>query len=361
MKFTVDRKELLEALSISSKVVRDACLTSLRSVKITSSGNVIRFISSNLDVIYEITFKGVVESEISIVLPIDSFLNTVKGIEGKYITVDASEAENFVSIFGDGRRQFKVYILPFDDYPADVNIGFLESAFVLDAKQFFNVLNKTSFIKANDKLDGRVYLKNNLFFREGDVVTYVSTDGNRLAIVENTCQTWDAPVERFLIPKDVIPFMMPLLKNNNGTGIRVLTTKDWISFVCGNNKLTFKSHECEFPDYNSIFPTKFDAFSVSRRELKSCMESIKVSKYCPGVKFTFDNSMLTVEYLDTFKQEIGVTGDIKDEVVFNRNYILDVLKVLPNDIINIQLSDDHTSMLFTDVGYRYLVMHIREK
>ena len=143
-------------------------------------------------------------------------------------------------------------------------------------------------------------------------------------------------------------------------------------FECGDQRLTSRLLEGQYPNYNQLIPRQFARqVTIERRSLVSALERIAViaDRKNNVVKLSLDSEAQSLA-LSVDAQDVGsgqetmpvqFSGESMD-VAFNVRYLLDGLKVLTSSEVQLQLNEPNSPVILTPVGdlqMTYLVMPVQ--
>ncbi len=228
------------------------------------------------------------------------------------------------------------------------------------------MVEKTAFAVADEM---QMYALTGLYCRwTPEYVEMVGSDGNRLARFRENLVT--GLEDEFVV--NVPPRVLKLLA-------RMVEDDDEITFTGDSSKVQYRTErglvysrqvEGNYPDYEKAIPAEPEMeVEVDREALASALRKVKVltPREMPIVKFRFESDVLQ---LSTRSQEFGegsasvpVSFDGEPfHIIFNPNYVLDVLKVLADDTIKLKLSGPETGGVLEEGSkYTYVMMPLSEE
>lgn len=208
-----------------------------------------------------------------------------------------------------------------------------------------------------------------------DSLEFAATDGHRLAVVETPLENSETTIADFsmTIPARALrelERMMASCQENDSISLHVSDSQ--VIFELNGSRITSRKLEGAYPAYRQLIPRRFErSASIERKRLLSSLERVAVlaDRKNNLVKFSLDGSAgqleLSVEAQDlgsareSFPAEItGASG----EIAFNVKYLMDGLKALPANDIQMQLNEGNQPVIFTPlagVKMTYLVMPVQ--
>ncbi|MFN9176062.1 MAG: DNA polymerase III subunit beta [Synechocystis sp.] len=213
---------------------------------------------------------------------------------------------------------------------------------------------------------------------------FAATDGHRLAVVEAPTQVENEEGEAVAIASDLADFAVTIparalrelermVANNANTNLVALIVDDTqVIFEIGDQRLTCRKLDGAYPAYQQLIPRQFSrTVSVDRKRLLSGLERVSVLADQKNnlVKFSLQTEsnqlQLSVEAQDLGNGRESMGAEIigeSAEIAFNIKYLLDGLKALPSNDIQIHLNEGNQPVIFTPLGglkMTYLVMPVQ--
>ena len=184
----------------------------------------------------------------------------------------------------------------------------------------------------------------------------VAVDGFRLA---RRTYHLDAPtgkVMKFVAPAAALKEVEKILEDTDEPMALTLGAKH-ILFEIGGATLICRILEGEFLDWRRVVPTNNPTvLTANVSELMASIERVGLivsEKYKSPVRCRFLQDAAQFRTLTTIgaaKDECSLAGDGKDlEIGFNCRYLLDALKALPTEYVNLELSNSLSPIVFTPV------------
>ncbi|HRD41794.1 MAG TPA: DNA polymerase III subunit beta [Prochlorococcaceae cyanobacterium AMR_MDS_5431] len=251
----------------------------------------------------------------------------------------------------------------------------------LEAESLIRGLRSTLFASSNDEakqiLTG-VHLRFN-----GQELECVATDGHRLAVLRLTHGIMDlvsnergVKTENYAVtlPTRSLKELERLLSVcPSKEDIKLLYNEGQAMFVWSNQTLTSRTLEGIYPSYQNLIPTHFvQSITLDRKALMVALERVAVfaGKNNNIVKFICDSASNKL-YISTNVQDIGsasesITVDFNGaplQIAFNVQYLLDGLKVITDEIIQILCNASDTPAILTSQAevrnFTYLIMPVQ--
>ena len=283
--------------------------------------------------------------------------------EGSLVALDW--AQNRLTLKA-GKSRFNLQTLPAEDFPL-MSVGEdVSAAFSLPQEAFKNMLSQVQYSMAVQ--DIRYYLNGLLMQAEGDQLRLVATDGHRLAYSSTTIDA-DLPKSEIILPRKTVLELFKLLNQPNEP-ITIELLNNQVRFRCNDTVIVSKIVDGKFPDFNRVIPLDNDKiFLVGRTQLLGALEraAILANEKFRGVRLQLNPGVMRVLCSNNEQEEaqegleIAYQGN-ELEVGFNISYLMDVLRNVHADDLQLAFGDANRSTLFTipdNPNFKYLVMPMR--
>ena len=283
--------------------------------------------------------------------------------EGSLVALDW--AQNRLTLKA-GKSRFNLQTLPAEDFPL-MSVGEdVSAAFSLPQEAFKNMLSQVQYSMAVQ--DIRYYLNGLLMQAEGDQLRLVATDGHRLAYSSTTIDA-DLPKSEIILPRKTVLELFKLLNQPNEP-ITIEVLNNQVRFRCNDTVIVSKIVDGKFPDFNRVIPLDNDKiFLVGRTQLLGALEraAILANEKFRGVRLQLNPGVMRVLCSNNEQEEaqeeleIAYQGN-ELEVGFNISYLMDVLRNVHADDLQLAFGDANRSTLFTipdNPNFKYIVMPMR--
>ncbi len=361
MKLKVEKNILLNGIQIVQNVIiAKASLPILSNILIETQQEGLRLTATDLDIGITCLIPVDIQEAGAVTVPAKRFNDIIKELPGEKINI-TTKKNNQVNIETD-LCQFKIMGLAREEFPKlpefkDKEVIKLEQAVLKE------ILNLTSF---SVSVDETRYVLNGILFKiSKNTLTLVATDGKRLAIVEKKLGYSVNKDINIIVPVKTIHELNRNLKDDGE--LSLVLGSNQVLFDLGSVAVISRLIEGEFPDYKQVIPPVTEnkmrvnrggfLLAVKRAALLSTpdYQAIKleifknklvVSKSTPDVGESREE--LTVEYQG---KELAIG--------FNPNYLVDVLKNLREESVDLELTDSEKPGVIRIDGYIYIVLPMR--
>ncbi len=361
MKFKIEKSVFLTAIqTVQNVITNKAALPILSNILLEIQQDKLRLTATDLDIGISCVIPVDTQEAGAITIPAKRFGDIIKELPADSISINTKK-NNQVTINTDS-CEFKIMGLAKEEFPKLPEFQNKE-AIKLDQATLKEMLVLTAFAVSFD--EARYVLNGILFKINKNNLTLVATDGKRLAIIEKKLnQSVDKDIQ-IIVPVKTIHEL-----NRN------LQEEGELSVILGNNQALFdlgqviiisRLIEGEFPDYRQVIPP------VSENKMGVNREQFLLAVKRAALLSTPDYQAVKLE---VFKNKLVVSkstpdvGESREEIPieykgkelaigFNPGYLIDVLKNLRGDSLELELSDSDKPGVIRIDGYVYIVLPMR--
>ncbi|CDZ16490.1 DNA polymerase III subunit beta [Candidatus Johnevansia muelleri] len=355
MKFTILRELLIKIIYLVVTIVENKqTLNILSNIFLKVKDKILTISSTDLEIeltgyvkIYNIEING------NINIPAYKLLKICKSLSpGAKINIFIEETNRVV--IKSGYSIFRLSTLSYKKFPKLNNIkkSLTDIKISIKKKILKKLIDYTYFAMANK--DIRYYLNGMLIEICKNILSFVATDGHRMAI----CSTYLNRIDNYkkiIIPRKSIIKIKKLLNDNNNDNdiITIIFGSNYINLYMNNYLFTSKLIYGNFPDYkNLILINMATKLFVNRKKLLKSISRISVilTEKNSGIILRIINNKLIVQLNNIQKDEaeenIKINYKIYNlEIGLNINYLIDILNVFDNEYICIIFSKYNKSIL----------------
>jgi DNA polymerase III subunit beta len=371
MEFTVSKTDLLRELSLSQGVVeKKTTIPILSNVLIEAAGDRVTLTATDLELGIRCSCPARVKKEGSGTVPARKLLDYVRLLPDADLNVKF--LENHWASITCGRSRTRIAGMSRESFPELPEIP--ERLAEIPIRTLASMIARTSFAISME--ESRFTLNGALLVMRPEGLVMVATDGHRLAFVQAPpAQSGDVEAQfRALIPKKA---MVELSKLADDTAPEAKATfagdDNHLFFQVGHRLLITRRLTGNFPDYERVLPKDHVLLAqLQKDEIRSAIErvaqfadersrAIRVH-FTPGEVRVFSSSVEMGESEESVPSEYQ-GPDL--EIGFNAQYLLDFLRVIPQDRVAFELKDQKSAGEMRPAGdsvpdqYRYVVMPMR--
>ncbi|MFC6198610.1 DNA polymerase III subunit beta [Ponticaulis profundi] len=371
MKLTIDRSDLLGALShVQSVVERRNTIPILSNVLLSAGPGSLMLTATDLDIEAVDAADASVDQEGAVTAPAQTLFDVIRKLPDTAEVELEFKPENQRLSIQAGRSRFALPTLPASDFQTmvrdqgSVNFG-------VDALDLKRLIDKTRFAISTEET--RYYL-NGVYLHiadsdDGKKLRAVATDGHRLALSEIDAPEGSEGLTGIIIPRKAVAEIRRLIDGFNGE-IGVTASESKIMFTAGRAVLTTKLIDGSFPDYIRVIPVGNDKFlKVNNSALEKAVDRVATvsAERSRSVKMTIDDDklVLTVNHAETGHGLEEVEGQYDAEpleIGFNARYLLDVSQQIDGEEVIFEFNDPASPALVkdpADPASRYVLMPLR--
>lgn len=358
MKIKILKQTFLKNIQHVQNVISSkTSLPILSHILIEAEKNKVVLTSTDLDIGISSVLETDIEEEGAITVPAKRFNDIIKELPDEDISI--STMKNNSMIIKCNKCVFKIIGLPKEEFPKLPE--FKDEPNVLIKQSVLkNMLTMTYFSMSHD--DTRYILNGALFVFKNKKLTIVTTDGKRLSLVKKDIEK-DGLNKAIIVPSKTIYELNRILSDDGD--VKIIFSENQIKFDLKNITIISRLIEGDFPNYEQVVPKEPQEKIIIQR-----------SQFLDGIKraallTTQDSQSVKFEIL---KNKIVVSksspniGEVREEVDtvykgheiaigFNPNYIMDVLKVVPQDEIALEVfGPDKPCVIRIEDWFLYLAL-----
>jgi len=344
VKFVIAKEELSRLVTKALNVVsQKPSIPVLGNILIEAQGGMLTLTATDLAVGVRCHAPAKVLEEGGTTLPAKTFASLVRELTA--LNVEITTGSNEITEIIAGASRFKLHGMSRNEYPA---LPDLSGAIQVKVKRglLHDALYRTAFAVSRE--EGRFVLTGILTTLEGGKMTFVGTDGKRLAKAETAVQA-DATAEgQYILPlKAVEEVLKGLSGGNDDEEVTLSFLPDKMAFHTADALVMTKLLTGDYPDYRRVIPDETEStLSLHREELISLLKQISLFTIdaSHSVRFSFSDGELK---LSANTSEIGegrvsmpvnYTGDRLD-IAFNPSFFIDILRHCQGETVQLELSD----------------------
>lgn len=365
MKITMPCSRLLRPLTqVSTVVERRQTLPILANVFLSLDDGLLRLSGTDLEVEIVSEIPDVAGTTGMCTITARKLLEICRALPG--------DAEFDLEVKGDratlksGRSRFTLQTLPAGDFP---RLQTEDWDFQVDvpAGAFRRLLEKTQFAMAQQ--DVRYYLNGLLVELGNGRIRTVATDGHRLARSEAAVEGADR-AHQVILPRKAVLELSRVVADGDRP-VRLEFNPRHCRVSLDDLVFTTKLIDGRFPDYNNVIPKESPIrLRLGRESFHDVLAraSILTNEKFRGVRVQLEPGRLTVTAHNPEHEEatdelaVEYEGEAV-EIGFNVAYVMDALKALDADEVELGMRDGNSSCTLVDADGAgetlYLVMPMR--
>lgn len=361
MKITVEKGVLLNGIQTVQTIISSkSALPILSNILIEAHQKELRLTATDLDIGISCVIPVETADVGAITVPAKRFNDIVRELPGEDVNINTKK-NNLINIETNS-CQFKIMGLAQEEFPKLPDFKDKEVV-KIGQSALKEMLQLTSFAVSVDETR---YILNGILFRiHKNTVTLVATDGKRLAVVERKINQSMEKEIYIIVPIKTIHELIRNLKEDGD--LSVILSSNQVMFDLGKVFIISRLIEGEFPDYRQVIP------AATENKMKVDRDKFLLTVKRGALLSTPDYQAVKLEL---FKNKLVVSkstpdvGESREELVveysgkemvigFNPGYLIDVLKNVPTEKIEFELSDSDKPGVIRVNGYVYVVLPMR--
>src|SRR3989338_7812534 len=361
MKLRVEKGILLNGIQIVQNIITaKSALPILSNILIETQQDGVRLTATDLDVGISCVIPVDIQEQGAITIPAKRFSDIIKELPADDVNI-VTKKNNQVNITTE-LCEFKIMGLAREEFPKLPEFKDKE-AIKIEQATLKKMLTLTSFAVSFDET--RYVLNGILFKINKNMLTLVSTDGKRLAVIEKKLNQNIEKEIYIIVPLKTIHELNRNLQDDGE--VSLILGNNQALFDLGNIIIISRLIEGEFPDYKQVVPpVSENKVGIGRDKFLLAVKraSLLSTPDYQAVKLEVFKNKLVVSKstpdVGESREEVAVSYQGKELIIgFNPGYLIDVLKNLEADTIELELTDSEKPGVIRAEGYVYIVLPMR--
>jgi DNA polymerase III subunit beta len=368
MELVARKADLVRELQFFQQIVeRKNTIPILANVLLEGSGNEVTLLATDLEVALRSRCEAAVSKPGSVTLPAKKLYEVVRALPEGDVNIETDKGGNSVKVSG-GQFSSKMPTLPREDFPSLPEAGGGVKA-TIDGKSLAQMVSKTQFAITGE--DTRFYLNGAQFVLRPEDMTFVATDGHRLALMNVKHNGAKGDDIKAILPRKTLAELGRLLAEGNNN-VNYERGENHLFFEIGPRLLISRMIDGQFPAYERVVPKGNDKrVEFERDRLTQAVRRVSIlsNERSRAVKMMLDKGKVEVT---SSSPEFGearepIPVDYSGPaltICFNAQYVLDFLGVVETDVVALELKDEVSQAVMKPVGadgydYTYVIMPMR--
>jgi DNA polymerase III subunit beta len=367
MELVARKADLVRELQFFQQIVeRKNTIPILANVLIEATGNEMTLLATDLEVTLRSRAEAAVSRHGAATLPAKKLYEVVRALPDGDVNIETEKGG--VRISG-GQFSSRMPTLPREDFPTITEPPGVSRA-VIKGATLAQMIAKTQFAITGE--DTRYYLNGALFVLKPQQMTFVATDGHRLALVHADREGAAKDDEvKAILPRKALAELGRLLADRDGD-VLYERGENHLFFEIGPRLLISRMIDGQFPAYEKVVPRHNDKHvEFERDRLVNAVRRVALlsNERSRAVKFVIGQGSVEVtssspEFGEA-REPIAVEYDGPEiTICFNAQYVLDFLNAVESEVVALDLKDDVSQAVMKPVGvegydYTYVIMPMR--
>jgi len=371
MKVVLTRGDLLKGIAtVQSAVASKNTMPILANVLLEARDKKLEFVATDLDMGIRCSVPAEIVEKGNITINAKKLSDIVRELPEASVELEIDDSHKMILVCQ--KSNFKIHGLPKDDFPILPEVK-KDKVFRIKGALIQEMIRKTIFAVSTDETR---YVLNGVYFQvENGKLRMVATDGHRLAFIQKKLEGKNEDKANVIIPTKTLNELSKVI-SDLGKGkeeeidVESYVTDNQIKFVVEGVEIVSRLIEGQFPNYEQVIPKESDKkieASVSQLASATRRVAILTSEKSNSIRYQAKNGKLVISSktpdMGEAKEDIDV--DYKGEeisIAYNSKYVLDVLKNVGTDIVNIELTQPLSPGILRpkgDTDYLCVIMPMR--
>ena len=369
LKFSITQKDLYDALNIVRRAVaKNKTLPILTGIYLKLENNTLSLKTTDLELGIKYNLKVDSQEDGAVVLPAGQFLNIIRELPSEKIEMELNKDKWQMKI-KCLNSLFKINGFDPDEFPSLPEVK--ESArFTLPGVKFKSMLQKVRISTSKDETQPA--LTGALFVVKPEEVRMVSTNTYRLSYIDSPLKTEVADKVEVILPGSTLQELNNLIEDE-GT-VDIVVDNNYARFQFAGVEVISRLIEGKFPNYELVIPDEYNSkFTADLSQLHGAVKRASLIAKLDAniISLSADNDILEInssEGSSGYAHEelnVGLSGP-DQKINIDAGYLIDVLKVLSEEEINIEMIGPLNPLVVKDEAedggkFIYLIMPVRSQ
>lgn len=359
MKIVCSKSKLLNGVQIVSKAVPNKTTMSiLECILINATKGEITLTANDMELGIETKIEGQIVEKGIIALDAKIFLDIVRKLPDSDITIITDGS--FKTIITCEKAKFNIIGKSGDDFSylpeIERNDSIIISQFTLK-----EVVRQTIFSIADN--ENNKLMTGELFEIDEDILKVVSLDGHRISIRKIKLKNTYAG-KKVVVPGKTLNEVSKILSGDTDKDVNIFFTNKHIVFEFEETMVVSRLIEGEYFNIAQMLSNDYETkVKINKRELLNCIDRatllVKEGDKKPIIINILDDSMeLKINStVGSMNEEIDIVKNGKDLMIgFNPKFLIDALKVIEDEEIDIYLVNPKAPCFIKDSEEKYIYL-----
>ncbi len=363
MKLRVSKERLLDALQRVQPVIPGkSSLPILSNVLLRAEEGQLWLTTTDLALTVRTRIECEIEEEGAITVSVKRIASIVRELPSGDLSLTVDEAQE-VEIRSGGSF-VKLYGVSEDEFPPLPEFDGAQ-AFTVPQAAFLGMLQRVHYAASTD--DSRMVLNGVLLSFGEEKLTLVATDGRRLALDEVELEFPEDAGTELVVPTKTVSELLLCLGEEGDVIVRVGESQ--VAFEFDHMLVISKRAEGNFPNFRQVIPGQSEERVEIERELlfaslrRVSMLQQDLRNDAVRLQFRPDRLVISssVHEVGQAEETLPIKYAGKELVIsFNPGFLMDPLKVLKEDVVVLELTDDLSPGVLKSEGpFVYVIMPMR--
>lgn len=359
MKLICSKANLVQGVNIVMKAVPSkTTMAILECILIDATTNEIKFTSNDMELGIETKIEGDIISKGVVALDAKIFSEIVRKLPDNEVSIETDE--NYRTTITCEKAVFTIAGKSGEDFSY---LPTIEKNKFIYLSQFTlkEVIRQTIFSIADN--DTNKIMTGELFEVTGNELKVVSLDGHRISIrkIELKDSFDDISV---IVPGKTLNEISKILSGGTEDEVRIFFTSNHIVFEFDKTVVVSRLIEGKYFNINQMLSSDYETkISINKKEFLNCIDRatllVKEGDKKPIIINITDGDLelKITSVVGTMNENIDIVKDGKDIMIgFNPRFLIDALKVIDDEEINIYLVNPKAPCFIKDAEEKYVYL-----
>lgn len=359
MKLVCSKSNLLNGVNIVSKAVPNKTTMSiLECILIDASKGNIKLIANDMELGIETVIEGDIIEKGQIALDAKIFLEIVRKLPDNDVTIVTDNSYK-TNIFCE-KAKFTIIGKSGEDFSYLPSIERIDSI-IISQFTLKEIVRQTIFSIADN--ENNKLMTGELFEINGNTLKVVSLDGHRISIRKIELKN-SYPSRKVVVPGKTLSEVSKILSGDADKDVSIFFTGKHIVFEFDQTIVVSRLIEGEYFKIDQMLSSDYETkVAINKKELLECIDRatllVKEGDKKPIIINITDGVMeLKINStIGSMNEEIDITKQGKDLMIgFNPKFMIDALKVIDDEEIDIYLVNPKAPCFIRDVQEKYIYL-----
>ncbi|MBQ5917766.1 MAG: DNA polymerase III subunit beta [Lachnospiraceae bacterium] len=359
MKLICSKANLVQGVNIVMKAVPSkTTMAILECILIDATTNEIKFTANDMELGIETKIEGDIISKGVVALDAKIFSEIVRKLPDNEVSIETDE--NYRTTITCEKAVFTIAGKSGEDFSY---LPMIEKNKFIYLSQFTlkEVIRQTIFSIADN--DTNKIMTGELFEVTGNELKVVSLDGHRISIrkIELKDSFDDISV---IVPGKTLNEISKILSGGTEDEVRIFFTSNHIVFEFDKTVVVSRLIEGKYFNINQMLSSDYETkISINKKEFLNCIDRatllVKEGDKKPIIINITDGDLelKITSVVGTMNENIDIVKDGKDIMIgFNPRFLIDALKVIDDEEINIYLVNPKAPCFIKDAEEKYVYL-----
>jgi DNA polymerase-3 subunit beta len=363
MKIICKKSDLVHGVSIVSKAVSNkTTLPILECILIEASAGTITFTANDMELGIETKIEGSIIEQGKVAMDAKLFSEIVRKLPDNDVTIETDE--NYKATIVCEKACFQIMGQEGNEFPYLPEIK-KEKSITLSQFSLKEIIRQTIFSISDN--ENTKLMTGELFEVKDNQLSVVSLDGHRISIRKLELKDSYDPF-KVVVPGKTLQEIVKIISGETEDDITIYVTDKHILFEFDQTKVVSRLLEGEYYKISQMLSSDYETkITINKKEFLSCIDRasllIRESDKKPIIINIKDNFLeLSISsYFGSMEENILIQKEGRDLLIgFNPKFLMDVLRVIDDEEINIYLVNPKAPCFIKDEqeSYTYLILPV---